>query len=49
MTISPESLIMLRTLNTEFSFIEIRFTDQDYRPLEIEDRENISLIVGNRN
>ena len=36
-TISPETLIMLKTINTEFSFIEIWFTDQDNRPLEIED------------
>ena len=45
-TISPHSLIMLKTVNTEFSFIEIWFTDQDNRPLEIEDSINISLIIG---
>ena len=45
-TVSPETLIMLKTVNTEFSFMEIWFTDQDNRPLEIEDSVNISLIVG---
>ena len=45
-TISPHSLIMLKTVNTEFSFIEIWFRDQDNRPLEIEDSVNISLITG---
>ena len=45
-TVSPHSLIMLKTVNTEFSFIKIWFTDQDNRPLEIEDSVNISLIVG---
>ena len=45
-TVSPETLTMLKTVNTEFSFIEIWFTDQDNRPLEIEDSVNISLIVG---
>ena len=45
-TVSPETLIMLKTVNTEFSFIEIWFTDQDNRPLEIEESVNISLIVG---
>ena len=45
-TVSPETLIMLNTVNTEFSFIEIWFTDQDNRPLEIEDSVNISLIIG---
>ena len=47
--ISPETLIMLKTVNTEFSFIEIWFTDQGNRPLEIEDSVNISLIVGINN
>ena len=45
-TVSPETLIMLKTVNNEFSFIEIWFTDQDNRPLEIEDSGNISLIIG---
>ena len=44
-TVSPNSLIMLKTVNTEFSFIEIWFMDQDNRPLEIEDSVNISLIL----
>ena len=44
-TVSSHSLIMLKTVNTEFSFIEIWFTDQDNRPLEIEDSVNISLII----
>ena len=48
-TVSPHSLIMLETVNTEFSFIEIWFTDQNNRPLEIEDSVNISLIVGINN
>ena len=48
-TISPETLIMLKTVNTEFSFIEIWFTDQDNKPLEIEDSVNISLVVGINN
>ena len=37
---------MLKTVNTEFTFIEIWFTDQDNRPLEIDDSVNISLIIG---
>ena len=48
-TISPETLIMLKTANTEFSYIEIWFPDQDNRPLEIEDSVNISSIVGINN
>ena len=45
-TVSPKTLIMLKTVNTEFSFIEIWFTDLDNRPLEIEDSVHISLIIG---
>ena len=45
-TVSPYTLIMLKTVNIEFSFIEIWFTEQDNRPLEIEDSVNISLIIG---
>ena len=45
-TVSPEALMMLKTVNSEFSFIEIWFRDQDNRPLEIEDSVNISLIIG---
>ena len=44
-TITPHSLTMLKTTNAEFSFIEIWFTDQNNRPLEIEDNVNITLIL----
>ena len=37
---------MLKTTNAEFSFIKIRFTDQNHKPLEIEDNVNIALIIG---
>ena len=44
--ISPHSLAMLSTINTEFSSIEVWFTDQNTKPLEIEDNVNITLIIG---
>ena len=44
-TITSHSLTMLKATNAEFSFIEIWFTDQNNRPLEIEDNENITLII----
>ena len=44
--ISPHSLTMLSTTNTEFSSIEVWFTDQNSEPLEIEDNVNMTLIVG---
>ena len=37
---------MVETTNEELSFIEVWFTDQNSRPLEIEDYVNITLIIG---
>ena len=45
-TITPHSPAILKTTNAEFSFIEIWFTYQNNRPLEIEDNVNITLIIG---
>ena len=36
---------MLSTTNTEFSFIEMWFTDQNRGLLEIEDNVNLTLII----
>ena len=46
-SISPHSLIFLKTMNTKFSEIDIWFTDQNNNALEIEDNVNISLINNN--
>ena len=43
--ISPQSFTMLGTTNTELSFIEVWFTDQNSEPLEIEDNVNLTLII----
>ena len=45
-TISPHSLTTLKTTNAEFQSIQLWFTDQNNRALEIEDRINITLIIG---
>ena len=44
--IPSHSLTMLSATNTEFSCIEIWFTDQNSEPLEIEDIVNLTLIIG---
>ena len=44
--ISPHSLTMMNTVNTEFSFVEVWFTDQASKALEIEDNVNLTLIIG---
>ena len=45
-TISLQSLTMLKTTNSEFWSIQVWFTDQNNRPFEIEDSVNITLIIG---
>ena len=45
-SISPHSLVFLKTMNTDFSEIEIWFTDQNNNASEIEDNVNKSLIVN---
>ena len=45
-SISPHSLVFSKTMNTDFSEIEIWFTDQNNNALEIEDNVNISLIIN---
>ena len=45
-TTSPHLLTMLKTTNAEFKSIQLCFTDQNNRPLEIENSVNITLIIG---
>ena len=44
--ISPHSLTMMNTVNTEFSFVEVWFTDQASKALKIEDNINLTPIIG---
>ena len=44
--ISPENFIFLKTFYSEFSYIEVWFTDQNSKPLEIEDKINITLVIN---
>ena len=44
--ISPHSLTMMNADNTEFSSVEIWFTDQASKALEIEDNFSLTLIIG---
>ena len=44
--ISPHSLTMMNTVNTDFSFVEVWFTDQASKELEIEDNVTLTLIIG---
>ena len=46
LNISPHVFTMMNTINTEFSYVEVRFTDQSSKALEIEDNVNLTLIIG---
>ena len=43
---SPENFIFLKTFDSECSYIEVWFTDQNSNPLEIEDKTNITLVIN---
>ena len=43
--ISPKNHIFLKTFNSEFQAIEVWFTDQNGKPLEIEDRINLITVI----
>ena len=44
--ISPQNFIFLKTFNSEILYIEVWFTDQNSKPLKIEDKINITLVFN---
>ena len=44
--ISPRNFIFLKTLNSGFSYIGVWFTDQNYKPIEIKGKINITLVIN---
>ena len=44
--ILPTNFMFLKTFNLEFCYIEVWFTDQNSKPLEIKDRINITLVTN---
>ena len=43
--VSPANSIFLKSFNTEYDEIEVWFTDQNSKPLEIEDRINLTVVI----
>ena len=43
--ISLKNFIFLETFNSEFWFVEVWFTDQNFKSLEIKDKINIALVI----
>ena len=44
--ISPKNFTFLKTFDSGFSYIEVWFTYQNYKLLEIEDKTNITLVIS---
>ena len=44
--VSPHAFAMMNTVNTEIFYVEVWFTDQSRKSLEIEDDANLTLIIG---
>ena len=43
--ISPTNHIFLKTFNSEYDEIEVWLTDQNSKPLDIEDRINFEMVI----
>ena len=46
LNISPHLFTMMNTENTEFSSVQVWFTDQSSKAIEIEDNVILTLIIG---
>ena len=46
LNVEPSNLVFLKTYNTEFDEIIITFTSQNGRPLEIEEKVNLTLLIN---
>ena len=44
--ISAKNFIFLKSFNTEFSYVEVWFTDQNSKPIKIEDEIKITLVIN---
>ena len=45
LNVHSNNLVFLKTFNTQFDEIIITFTDQNCRPLEIENKVNLAFLI----
>ena len=43
---SRKKFVFLKTFDSDFSYIEVWFTDQNYKPPKMEDKINITLVIN---
>ena len=46
LNVEPNNLVFLKTCNTGFDDIIITFTNQNIRPLEVEEEVNLTLLIN---
>ena len=46
LNISSKNFIFLKTFDSEFSYVEVWFTDQNFKQSEIEDKINITFVIN---
>ena len=46
LNVEPSDLVFSKTYNTEFDEIILTFTNQNGRPIEIEDKVNLTLLIN---
>ena len=46
LNVEPSSLMFLKVYNTEFDEVTVIFADQNGRPLELEDKVNLVLLIN---
>ena len=46
LNVELRNLVFLKTCNTDFDEIIVTFLDQNCRPLEIEDKANLTLLIN---
>ena len=46
-SVQPTVLIQCKTIDTVFDFIEIWFTDEDNKSLQIQDKVSVTLVIQN--
>ena len=44
--ISSKNFVFLKTFNSEFSYIEVWLTDKNSKPLEMQGKTNITLVIS---
>ena len=48
LNVEPSNLVFLKSYETEFDEMIITFTDQNGRPLEVQDKVNLTLLINKK-